>query len=679
MEENILKNILTSSDTPQSAKVILDDILIGAGNKEKLFELSDKVLAKLDATGGKLNPSKCEFGVTKVKYYGHVISGDGVSVDSEKIESIKNVPAPKTKTELKSFFGLVHYYGKFCSNLSTIAAPLNALLKNNVPFVWSTRCQEAFDRIKEILASAPVLAHYCPKKKLYLQCDASPFGLGVVMSQTDEVSGKEHPIAFANRSLSNTERNYAQIDREALAIIYGVQKFQKYLLGREFVLVTDHKPLLRILGEKYSLPSLASARLSRWAVYLSQYRYQIVFKDGRSHSNADALSRFPAPEEENRADIAEQFYIRQIRTLPVCFKDIQEASSNDDTLSKVYARVKNGWEEKCSDQVLLPFFKRRNELSLQGNVVLWGRRVVIPECQHQAVLDQLHEHHPGVVRMKQLARMYCWWPKISDDIERRVNVCQTCIQHQNMPAKADVLPWPPSESPWHRVHIDYANFMGKSFLILVDSYSKWIEVGVTRADQMSSKRTIEMLRNWFARFGYPKVIVSDNGTQFKSTEFMSFAKSIGAKQKFSAPGHPATNGQAERIVQTFKKGMRKIFSETPDKNVQAALDKMLFGQRFTPCTVTGRSPAELFLGRQIRNELSVLQENNNNNSCFNPEKQTTNFNKGDRVLIVTDLASKIREWKEGVVEDVIGLRHYIVKIGEMKYKRHENQIRKKKF
>ena len=261
MEEKILKDVLTPCDIAQSVKVILDDILIGAATEEKCYELSDRVLKRIHDAGGKLNSKKCEFGMQRLKYYGHVISEDGLATDDEKIKVIQDAPVPKSKKELKSFLGLVHYYGRFCKDLSTIAYPLNALLKQNVDFIWSQDCDAAFERIKKILVTSPILAHYDPKRQLFLQCDASPYGLGVVLSQLND-SGEEHPVAFANRSLSDTEKRYAQIDREALAIMYGVVKFQKYLFGREFTLVTDHKPLVHILGEKTSLPSLAAGRSS---------------------------------------------------------------------------------------------------------------------------------------------------------------------------------------------------------------------------------------------------------------------------------------------------------------------------------------------------------------------------------------------------------------------------------
>lgn len=194
--------------------------------------------------------------------------------------------------QLRAFLGLVNYYGKFIRQLSTLAQPLNKLLGKGVRWVWSEECKRAFQALKAKLASSEVLAHYDPNLPLRLECDASAYGVGAVLSHRFP-DGSERPIAYASRTLNSAERNYAQIEKEGLALIYGVKKFHKFVYGRHITLVTDHKPLTAILGSKKGLPTLAAARLQRWAVFLLGYQYDLEFRSTLQHGNADGFSRLP--------------------------------------------------------------------------------------------------------------------------------------------------------------------------------------------------------------------------------------------------------------------------------------------------------------------------------------------------------------------------------------------------
>ena len=219
-----------------------------------------------------LKLSKCSFLQEKVQFLGHVIDAEGVHPSPEKVQAVVEAPSPSNVTELRSFIGMLQYYGKFLPNLSTLLHPLNNLLREGVLWSWQPECQQAFESAKELLQSAKVLAHYVVNLPIKLACDASSYGIGAVMP-----GGEERPVAFASRTLSASERNYAQLEKEALSILYGVNKFHQYLFGRKFTLETDHKPLLTILGPKSAVPTLAAARLQRWALILASYHYEVVF------------------------------------------------------------------------------------------------------------------------------------------------------------------------------------------------------------------------------------------------------------------------------------------------------------------------------------------------------------------------------------------------------------------
>ena len=284
-----------------------------------------------------------------MEFLGHKIDAEGLHTLPGKNEAVMNAPEPRNIQELCSFLGLWNYYGKFLPNLSSVVHPLNSVLQKSKQWKWSKACAQAFKQAKEALSSASVLAHYDPTLPLTLAEDASAYGCHFTCAPGWQ--RKAH--CFASRSLSSSERNYAQIEKEALSLIFGVKKFHQYLYGRKFLLLTDHKPLLAILGPKKGIPSLAAACLQRWAVLLSAYHYEIEFKPTDDHGNADGLSRLPLPADADTTTISTKttavFNISQIEALPITSSQIGSATKKDKILSKVYHYTKSGWPTQVSD------------------------------------------------------------------------------------------------------------------------------------------------------------------------------------------------------------------------------------------------------------------------------------------------------------------------------------------
>ena len=220
-----------------------------------------------------------------------------IGASTKKIEAVTNVALPEKLTQSRSFLGIVNHYRKFVPLLADISSPLNQLLKKDTPWKWSTDCQESFTKLKEALTTTTVLTHYDPKLQIALACDASSIGIGAVIYHILP-DGTEKPIAYASKTLSSAERNYSQIEKEALSLIFGVKKFHNFLYGRNFLLVTDHKPLLTIFGSKKGIPVVAANRLQRWAIILAAYTYDIQYKPTAKHGNADTLSRLPISDDQ---------------------------------------------------------------------------------------------------------------------------------------------------------------------------------------------------------------------------------------------------------------------------------------------------------------------------------------------------------------------------------------------
>lgn len=258
-----------------------DDILIGGSSYSDCYKKLLSVLKRLNDHKVKIRVDKCKFLQQSVKYLGHVLSKNGISPSSEKIEAIIKAPAPQDKQQLQAYLGLLNYYNRFLPNLSAEIKDLYNLLRNNVPYVWSKDCQRAFDKTKELIVSTSCMEFYDPNKEIVIAADASPYGLGCVLSHT--VQSVEKPVLFGSSSLSPAEKNYSQLHREALAIIFAVKKFEKYLFGKEFTIQTDHQSLREIFHPNKNTPAVAAARLQRWAIYLSMFRYKIVYRPGKKN------------------------------------------------------------------------------------------------------------------------------------------------------------------------------------------------------------------------------------------------------------------------------------------------------------------------------------------------------------------------------------------------------------
>ncbi|XP_061190068.1 uncharacterized protein K02A2.6-like [Saccostrea echinata] len=438
---------------------ILDDMVITGRNDAEHLENLRHVLQRLEEYNLRANKSKCQFFQDQIEYCGHLIDKQGLHKTKDKIKAVLDTPEPTNTTQLRAFLGLVNYYHKFLPNLSSVAHPLHKLLEKEVKWQWTKECQEAFEEAKRLVTSDQVLCHYDPNLPIRLACDASPFGLGAVLSHVLK-DGTEHPIAFASRTLNKAEKNYSQIDKEALSIVFGVKKFHTYLYGREFTLITDHQPLVSIFNPKKGISVTSAARMQRHAIFLSGYTYNIEYRNTKRHTNADGLSRIPQEknglEAEDLTDVADMFTLSQMEQIScLTHQEIRRETSRDKILSKVYDCIVNGWTEN-EDPNLNPYFSRRNELTVSQGCVMWGCRVIIPQRFQKRVLEMFHSAHPGIVRMKLLMRSYVWWPKIDLEIEKLVKSCSGCQKQRHNPKTAPLHPWEWPSAPWKRIHIDFA-------------------------------------------------------------------------------------------------------------------------------------------------------------------------------------------------------------------------------
>ena len=660
----------------------IDDIIVTGKTAEDHFQHLEEVLRRLQKHGLHAKLKKCQFVQSSVEFLGHRIDAEGIHTTNDKLQAIVQAPAPRNIQELRSFLGLINYYGKFIPNAAAILHPLNELLRKDSKWKWSRQCQDSFEKAKEALMSSKVLMHYNPSMPIRMSGDASAYGIGAVIAHVLP-DGSECPVAFASRTLTPSERNYAQVEKEALSLVFGVKRFHSYLYGRHFNLVTDHKPLTAILGPKKGIPPLAAARLQRWAWILSAYQYQIEFRPTASHGNADGLSRLPmsvATPADTYPD-PRIFNVAQMEALPVTTSQLRAATSTDPILSKVSRYLRGSWpaDNNIPDSIR-PFFNRQNELTVEEGCLLWGIRVVIPKRLREKLLQELHHDHPGVSRMKSVARSYMWWPGLDKEVEQLAKSCQSCQAVKRVPTTTPLCPWVWPSKPWQRVHLDFAGpFEGVMLLVGVDAFSKWPEVRVMTSTTAS--KTLDVLREWFAAYGIPEHVVTDNGTQFTSDEFETFVKRNGIKHVRSAPYHPASNGLAERFIQSLKQSLRA--SRDSGRSLCQRLSSYLLTYRSTAHATTGVSPAKLMLQRDLRTRFSFLipdcgravrDKQSLQKSAHDRAARPRQWSAGDRVM-----ARNLRpgpDWIPGTIVEVLGPVTYTVETDEgHRWKRHAEQIK----
>lgn len=330
---------------------------------------------------------------------GYIVKNNTIKKDPRKVEAILEAPAPENVDELRQFLGMITYYARFIPNLSTITYPLRCLLRQNCQWKWDATCESAFRQLRTEIASDRVLIPYDPHLPILLACDASPTGIAGVLSHI--IEGVERPISFASRSLTRAEMNYSQLDREALAIIFAVDKFFMYVYGRKFKLITDNRPLNWIFHHNTKMPTMTAGRLLRYASFLSTFEYEIEHRMAEYHTNVDYFSRVKFkskttqeyPLNQEATEIHDQV-INQISSTDITYKSIAEETSKDSELAKLKDKLLN-------ESIIDTKFK------LQDGIIFKGNRVVIPVIFQKHVLTELHHMHVGVVKMKQLARRYC--------------------------------------------------------------------------------------------------------------------------------------------------------------------------------------------------------------------------------------------------------------------------------
>lgn len=623
----------------------VDDLLVWGQNQEQHDLRLHAVLQRLEDAGITLNTEKCDLSKGKVVFLGHVISVEGLHPDPMKTEAITEMKVPTNVSEVRSFLGMVNQLGRFIPQLSDKDKPLRDLLSKKNAWVWDVAQDMAFKELKKVLSSPPVLATYDPNRETKVSADASSYGLGGVLLQ--KWGDAWRPVAYASRSLTQTEQRYAQVEKEALGLTWACERFKQFLIGIQFCLETDHKPLLSLLGAQAL--DLLPPRIQRFRMRLMRYTYSIVYAPGKTLWTADTLSRSPVTARISSEDTefmeSTNIYVDSIMDhLPVSasyLETLKEQLKADNVCSRVMTLCAEGWPGHTKQEpVLTNYWPERATLTVNDGLLLKGMRLVIPSALRNEVLSKLHEGHLGIVKCKARARESVWWPGLSQQINDMVLRCRTCIKERRNP-KEPLKPTECPQRPWQKLGADLFVLEGKTYLLVVDYFSRFLEIAALCHTR--STDVITHLKSMFARHGIPETLMSDNGPQFSGQAFSSFADSYGFKHVTSSPAFPQSNGEAERAVQTVKNLLKK--AEDPYL--------ALLAYRATPLQC-GYSPAQLLMGRRLRTTLPshpaqfdpILPDSASFSQLEKERRISTadNYNKRHRTRVLSNLSPGDKVW-----------------------------------
>ena len=493
----------------------------------------------------KLNIDKLTLREKEVPFIGHVATDKGLRVDPAKVRAITDMPAPTDKAGVQRLLGLAQYLSKFLPRLSDITKPLRELTQNDIQWFWGKSQQVSFDTLKKVVTETPVLRYYNLAEDVTIQCDASSSGMAAALLQGGQ------PVAYCSRAMTPAETRYAQIEKELLAIVFAVERFEPYVYGRDKVTVeSDHKPLQFIFQKPlHAVPK----RLQRMLLRLQKYSLHVLYKKGTEMYLADTLSRAYLPEVNACDLIPELEDIDHKKYLAVSeerWQQINHASADDPVLQQLRVTIRRGWPESKSDlpEILYPYYDHRDTLTVQDELVFKGQQLVVPACLRKELMAVAHSTHIGIEGCLRRARESLYWPRMSTELREYVAKCDICLSHRTNQQKEPLMQHDFVARPWSKIGADLCELNNRTLLVICDYYSNYIEVA--RLNSVTSRSVIKEMKEVFARYGIPDILVTDNGPQFSSAEFSAFAKTWMFSHKTSSPHHPQSNGKAENAVKT---------------------------------------------------------------------------------------------------------------------------------
>jgi hypothetical protein len=539
--------------------VFIDDILIFSKTESEHIKHIEKVLTLLRENRLYAKKSKCEFMKQKVSFLGHEISSDGISMESSKVKAIQEWPAPKDVSDVRSFLGLAGYYRKFVKGFSEIAGPMSDLLRKDISFSWGSEAQKSFERLKTAITTAPVLIIVDPSLPFRIESDSSGYAIGAVLLQ-DQGKGYQ-PIAFMSKKLLPAEKNYSVHEQEMLAIVCAMKEWRHYLHGSSHTIsiVTDHNTL------KYfeSQPHITS-RQARWAMFLADFKYEIIYRPGRENIVADALSR----RKDHRQSSSDNDNDRKTNDA----NTIMGISSSDDdnTLMKM---IRDGYKKDRICRKILGGSYRKT-FTVENDIIYFHDLIYVPNVPSifTVLMREVHDvkigGHVGMNKTLEILKRKFYWPKMQYHVQRYIASCQKCQENKNSNTSPIGLlsPLPIPNKKWEVVSIDFITFLPMTknkydaIMVVVDKLTKMVHYIPCTSD-INAVQVARLFFNHIVRHhGIPSTIISDRDSKFTSLFWKELWSCLGTTLNMSSSFHPETDGQTERSNRTLEDMLRSYVS-----------------------------------------------------------------------------------------------------------------------
>lgn len=589
--------------------IYLDDLIIISNSFERHMEDLQKVFERLKHFKLRAKQSKCKFACSKLKYLGHILTPNGIMLDPSKVAAIVERQPPRNVNEVLSFIQTCSWYRKFIQDFAKISQPITQLTRKNVTWKWTQNEQESFDKLKMALTSAPVLGQLDDSQPLTIKTDASGYALGAVLVQGN--IEHEHPIEYASRLLTKAEMNYSTIEREALAVVWALEKFRGYVEDKEINLITDHQPLKWLMNIKSP-----SGRLARWALRIQAFNLNIQYTPGRTNVVADTLSRPPINDknmvEENDSNQELSFNTIQVDLPKYSADQLRSEQLMDEELKTII----EDFESQKKDE---RFIKWTNRGYFMNKGVLYkyaeisdesfeDAQLVVPRQNITSILQSYHDAptagHYGINRtINRIAQRY-YWSTMRKDITSYVGKCIECQQYKATNLKpAGILQTTASNQRFETLAIDLigplpkSRFGHKYIFIIEDVATGWVELFPIKNAQADICAHI-LIYEIFFRYGISRRLISDNGTQFVSAVFQKLTYCLNIKQSFIPVYHPQSN-PAERKNRDIRAQL-SILVANDHTNWPDKLQTIRFAMNSVKNESTGFSAAYLTFGRELR-------------------------------------------------------------------------------
>lgn len=580
--------------------VYIDDVLLFAKDKNEHDRRLLKLLQRIRQINLKLNINKCEVGTQNIKFLGQNFGSTGMSPEMTKVEAIQKMPEPTCVKDLQRFLGMVNYLASYLPNMSEKSINLRKLLKKGNLWCWEDIHTKEFNDLKHVVCNAPILSYYDVRKPIVLTVDASKDAVGACLLQ----EGK--PVAYASKSLTDTQKNWSQIEKELFAIWFGCSRFHQYVYGQVVTVESDHKPLITIF--KKSLADIPN-RLQRIMMKLQMYHLNVIFKSGKEMYISDTLSRAALPEKctefdeilDQELSIHANMLFKSLNASDEKIQEICEKTKMDNTLQIVIKYIQSGWPRYCKavpDEVK-GFFKVKDELHFLNGLVFKNNSIIIPKVLQNSMLKDIHVSHMGLEKTKNYVRDVIFWPGLYNDLKTFIETCEICQKFKPSNAREPLIPHEMPSHPWEKIGCDLFEFDKNIYLLLVDYYSRFFEV--VKLNNSRSETIITHMKSIFSRQGIPALVISDRGPPFCSKDLQSFYKLWNINFQYSSPYFPKSNGLAEQTVKLVKNTLIKCKEGGNDPYLA-----ML--QLRNTCQYGQEPPSKLLNARFLRSNIPIAKE-----------------------------------------------------------------------